>query len=177
MTDGQIEERVVLVDDLDRELGSEEKISAHMDGGKLHRAFSIFVFDPQGRWLLQKRAAGKYHYAGLWTNTCCSHPRPGEVVEQAAHRRLKEELGFDCPLFERFSFIYRAGSKSGLIEYEFDHVLTGAYGGQVRPDPHEVEHVDWLKPEDLSVKLAEDPESFTPWFRLAFMRVSQISAL
>ncbi|HRV31587.1 MAG TPA: isopentenyl-diphosphate delta-isomerase, partial [Kiritimatiellia bacterium] len=91
-------EQVILVDEADREIGSMEKVAAHKNGGTRHRAFSVFVFDEQGRWLLQQRAAGKYHFAGLWTNACCSHPRPGETTEAAAHRRLVEELGFDCPL-------------------------------------------------------------------------------
>src|SRR5262245_54825248 len=98
--------RVILVDANDGEVGKEERMRAHREGLR-HRAFSIFVFDRAGRLLLQRRAAGKYHSGGLWSNTCCSHPLPGESVLDAAHRRLREEMGFDCPLQPSFTFVYK----------------------------------------------------------------------
>lgn len=101
-------EQVILVDERDRALGVEEKLRAHRDGGMLHRAFSIFIRDPAGRVLLQLRSRRKYHFGGLWTNACCGHPRPGEATDRAAHRRLREELGFDVPLSEVSAFVYRA---------------------------------------------------------------------
>lgn len=166
------EEQVILVDEQDRPLGVMGKLAAHERGGVRHRAFSVFIFDPQGRWLLQRRAAGKYHFPGLWTNACCSHPRPGEGTADAAHRRLQEELGFDCPLQERFQFEYQATSEAeGLTEHELDHVFTGIYSGAVDYDPEEVGNVRWVAPADLEREVSEHPETFTPWFKLARDRV------
>lgn len=165
-------EQVILVDERDRPVGAMEKLAAHRHGGVRHRAFSVFILDPRGRWLLQKRAAGKYHFPGLWTNACCSHPRPGEDTAAAAHRRLREELGFDCPLTERFQFEYKADSAAeGLTEHELDHVFTGIHDGPVRPDPAEVGATRWVAPADLERELQAHPELFTPWFKLACDRV------
>jgi len=119
------EEQVILVDENDNEIGVEEKISAHEEPPKLHRAFSVFIFNPQKQMLLQQRALSKYHSPGLWTNTCCSHPRPGESSEDAAHRRLMEEMGFDTDLMEAFTFTYKAPFDNNLTEWEFDHVFIG----------------------------------------------------
>jgi len=121
-------ELVVLVDENDNEIGVEEKINAHRKG-LLHRAFSIFVFNSKNELLLQKRAADKYHSGGLWSNTCCSHPRPGENLKDAAHRRLQEEMGFDCSLREVFSFLYKKSFDNGLTEHELDHVFFGKFDG------------------------------------------------
>lgn len=161
------EERVVLVDGADRETGSMEKLAAHRDGGHLHRAFSILLFDANGRWLLQRRAAGKYHFPGLWTNACCSHPRPGESVADAAARRLREELGVTVPLEERFAFVYRADSPAELLtEWEYDHVLTGVLpeGAALAPDPAEVEEVRYWTEREIDGTIVSDPSCFTPWF-------------
>ncbi len=169
------EEQVILVDAQDREIGTLEKLAAHRNGGVLHRAFSVFLVDPQGRWLLQQRAAGKYHFPNLWTNSCCSHPRPGEQTADAARRRLREELGLDCPLTERFQFVYRATSEAeGLTEHEFDHVFTGVYSGEIRPDPEEVAAVRWIAPAVLEREVREHPGRFTPWFKIALERVRQV---
>lgn len=119
-----MEDFVILVDNNDREIGLMEKMQAHREA-VLHRAFSIFIFNSRGEILLQQRAYTKYHTPGLWTNTCCSHPRKGETVADAASRRLFEEMGMICPLEEKFSFIYKADVSQGLIEHEFDHVLIG----------------------------------------------------
>ena len=169
------EEQVILVDGADREVGTMGKLAAHENGGTRHRAFSVFIVDSRGRWLLQRRAAGKYHFPGLWTNACCSHPRPGEQTADAARRRLREELGLDCPLTERFQFIYRATSEAeGLTEHEFDHVFTGVYSGEIRPDPEEVAAVRWIAPAVLEREVREHPGRFTPWFKIALERVRQV---
>lgn len=169
------EEQVILVDADDREIGTLGKLAAHENGGTRHRAFSVFIVDARGRWLLQRRAAGKYHFPGLWTNACCSHPRPGEDTAAAAHRRLREELGFDCPLAERFQFEYRATSAAeGLTEHELDHVFVGRHGGAIQPDPEEVAAVRWIEPAALEREVRERPETFTPWFKLALERVQAV---
>ena len=166
------EEQVILVDADDREVGTMEKLAAHERGGVRHRAFSVFIVDARGRWLLQRRAEGKYHFPGLWTNACCSHPRPGESTADAAHRRLREELGFDCPLTERFQFEYKAASEAeGLVEHELDHVFTGMHEGEIHFDSGEVGAVRWIERAALAQELRERPETFTPWFKLAMERV------
>src|SRR4051812_34432219 len=121
-------EQLILVDAHDRELGAGEKLQVHL-AGALHRAFSIFVFDAAGRLLIQKRAPGKYHSAGLWSNTACGHPRPGEATAPAARRRLREEMGLDCELHEAFEFLYRAELGDALVEHEYDHVFVGTHVG------------------------------------------------
>lgn len=160
-------EHVILVDRDDVPLGTREKQDAHLDGA-LHRAFSVFVFDSAGRMMLQRRAASKYHSGGLWSNTCCSHPRPGEATAAAARRRLREEMGFDCVLEPAFSFVYRADVGGGLIEHEFDHVFLGGFDGAADPAPGEVDEWKWARPETLARQLRDEPERFTYWFRVAF---------
>jgi len=165
-------EEVVLVDQEDKEIGREEKIKAHQEA-KLHRAFSIFILNSRGEWLLQKRAKEKYHCGGLWTNTCCSHPRPGEAVEEAAHRKLKQEMGFDCDLKRVFSFIYNAPFDNGLTEHELDHVLIGKWDGEPEMNPEEVEEFKWISPEELKKDVLEHPEKYTPWFKIVLKRVEE----
>jgi isopentenyl-diphosphate Delta-isomerase len=160
-------EHVILVDPEDTPVGTREKQRVHAEG-MLHRAFSIFVLDSEGRMLLQRRALSKYHSAGLWSNTCCSHPRPGEATAAAAHRRLFEEMGFHCPLHTAFSFVYRAPVGGGLVEHEYDHVFLGLFDGD--PAPAEAEVAEWRR-VDLSTLRAElraRPGDFTYWFRVAF---------
>ncbi len=157
---------LIAVDALDRETGRVEKVDAHR-GGILHRAFSVFIFDEDDRLLLQRRARRKYHSGGLWSNTCCSHPRVGESVGEAAHRRLLEEMGFDCPLERVFGFVYRAPLDGGLVEHEFDHVLVGRFGGVPAPDGQEVEDWRWAALSTIQSELAEDPSAYTAWFKLA----------
>ena len=159
-------EMLIAVDEQDHETGVVDKVTAHRDG-ILHRAFSIFVFDEADRLLLQRRARDKYHSGGLWTNTCCSHPRAGESVLDAAHRRLREEMGFDCPLQAVFGFVYRAALDGGLVEHEFDHVVVGRFPGEPVPDVREVEDWKWEPVSAVRSRLAEDPEVFTAWFRPA----------
>lgn len=165
-----MQEQVILVDRHDRQIGVEEKLKAHREG-KLHRAFSIFIFNERGEMLLQKRASGKYHSGGLWTNACCSHPRPDESIEQAAVRRLKEEMGFDCALKKAFDFSYEARLDHEVIENEFDHVFVGQYDGQVRPNPSEVMGYRWLSIQRIKDELDRCPENYTVWFRIALAKM------
>jgi isopentenyl-diphosphate delta-isomerase len=158
-------EHVVLVDADDRALGSMEKLRAHAEG-RLHRAFSVFVFDRGGRLLLQRRAPVKYHSPGLWSNTCCGHPRPGEDVADAAARRLGEEMGFRTDLRPRFRFVYRAELPPGLVEHELDHVFAGAFEGEPRPDPSEVDAWRWIDLGELAREIAARPDAFTAWLRI-----------
>jgi isopentenyl-diphosphate delta-isomerase len=160
-------EQVILVDEQDRVTGAMEKMEAHKKAA-LHRAFSVFIFNERGEMLMQQRALDKYHSAGLWTNSCCSHPRPGEDTGQAAARRLQEEMGFDTPLTKAFDFIYRADFENGLAEHEFDHVFIGTYGGLVQPDPREVCNFTWSSMDKIARDLHEHPELFTAWFHIAF---------
>ncbi len=170
MLSADIDERVILVDAADRPIGIAPKLAVHRDG-RLHRAFSVFVFDPRGRLLLQRRALGKYHSGGLWSNTCCGHPRPGETTAAAATRRLHEEMGFDCPLQPAGAIVYRARVVEELWEHEYDHLFTGRHEGDPRPDPAQVEEWRWIAIDDLSVELQEKASSFTPWFQPALQRV------
>ena len=165
-----MEERVILVDEADRELGTEGKLRAHREA-RLHRAFSVFLFDAEGRMLLQRRAAEKYHSGGLWTNTCCSHPRPGEEVGAAARRRLEEEMGLRCELERAFTFVYRAELDDGLWEHEYDHVFIGSVDVDPEPDPAEVEGWRWVAVEEVEREMEAHPERFTIWFRIAFDRL------
>jgi isopentenyl-diphosphate delta-isomerase len=158
-------EFVILVDELDQEIGQMEKQEAH-EKALLHRAFSVMVFNSQGEMLLQQRAMNKYHSGGLWTNTCCSHPRPSEEVEMAAHRRLLEEMGFDCALQLHQTFIYKAPFDNGLTEHELDHVFVGEYNENPAFNPEEVNDYQWIKLADLYDQLKSDPEKFTVWFRM-----------
>jgi isopentenyl-diphosphate delta-isomerase len=157
-----MEELVILVDERDRERGTAAKLAVHRSG-QLHRAFSVFVFDAAGRLLLQRRAGAKYHSGGLWTNTCCGHPRPGEDVVSAAERRLKEEMGFGAPLKQVGAFTYRADVGSGLVEHELDHVLVGAFDGEPAPAPGEVDAWRWLAPQSVLAACAAHPARYTPW--------------
>ncbi|MGI0141631.1 MAG: isopentenyl-diphosphate Delta-isomerase [Candidatus Micrarchaeales archaeon] len=162
---------VILVDENDKQIGTMEKMAAHSNGAKLHRAFSIFVFNSKGECMMQRRALTKYHSIGQWTNTCCSHPFAGESISDAAHRRLKEEMGFDCDLTEEFSFIYRAEVGKGLTEHEYDHVLFGIYNGAAKPNPEEVDSYKWVSLEALSEDVKKNPSNYTPWLKIALNRV------
>jgi len=157
-------EQLILVDAQDRELGVGEKLQAHVEG-VLHRAFSVFIFDAEGRLLLQKRARTKYHSGGLWSNTACGHPRPGETTREAARRRLREEMGFDCELRAAFEFLYRAELDGELIEHEYDHVFVGHHEGDPAPDPNEVEDWRWMTLAELRRGLLEEPQSYSYWLK------------
>ena len=157
-------ELVVIVDSSDTGVGVLGKIEAHRRG-TLHRAFSVLVSDSDGRLLLQKRALSKYHSGGLWTNTCCGHPRPGEQVSAAAARRLMEEMGIDCKLTPLFCTSYRAAVSNGLVENEFVHVFGGWFDGVPKPDLCEVEEWRWEGLAAITVDIAQHPECYSVWFR------------
>jgi isopentenyl-diphosphate delta-isomerase len=163
-------EQVILVDKDDCEIGVMEKMEAHKQS-VLHRAFSVFLFNPQGKMLLQQRALTKYHSAGLWTNTCCSHPRPGETLENAVSRRLIEEMGITTKVFKAFDFIYQAELPDNLNEYEFDHVFIGNYDADVRPNHLEVANFVYQSIEEVEANLESHPEKYTVWFKIAFPKV------
>ncbi len=164
---------LILVDDEDRVVGFDEKMAVHQNGGRLHRAFSILIYNSSGEMLLQRRAASKYHFGGLWTNACCGHPVQGQELLDAAHRRLQFEMGFDTPLEETLSFIYKAeDSKSGLVEHEYDHVLTGTYDGDPVPNPDEADKFKWLPVPDLRADMKRDPSRYTPWFQIVMERLA-----
>jgi len=159
-------EEVLLVNERDEVIGTEEKIKAHLDGA-LHRAFSVFILNSADELLLQRRTPTKYHSKGLWSNTCCGHPRPGETVEQASHRRLQEEMGFCAKLEKGFEFTYHAKLEDGLTEHEFDHVLTGKFDGIPQPDSREVAEWRWMDLPSLQLDVEQHPEHYTYWFRLS----------
>lgn len=162
-------ELLTLVDTQDRPIGTCEKAEAHRRP-RLHRAFSVFLYSAKGM-LLQRRAEGKYHSGGLWTNACCSHPRAGEALEEAVPRRMEQELGLRADVREVFSFVYCAKFAEDLWEYEYDHVFLGWCGEEPVLDPAEAEEYRWVSFADLRRELVERPEAFTPWFLIAAPRV------
>lgn len=163
-------EYVILVDEQDQPVGTAEKLRAHVEGW-LHRALSVFVFNTDGALLLQQRHPAKYHSGGLWSNTCCSHPRPGEDVTAAAHRRLKEEMGFDCDLERVSHFFYKAKLDETLYEHECDHLFSGRFDGTPVPNAEEVADWRWVDVHALAEDLAAHPERYTFWLPLALQRV------
>ncbi len=163
-------EHVILVDENDIEIGQMEKLQAH-ESGDLHRALSVFLFNSKGELLLQQRALAKYHSPGLWTNTCCSHPRPGEESKDAAVRRLHEEMGMSCTLEKSFDFIYRAEFENGLIEHELDHVFIGSTDELPTINPQEVESWRYVSKESLVADIHNNPDNYTVWFKICLPRV------
>lgn len=163
---------VILVDKNDHQIGVMDKLEAH-EKGLLHRAFSVFVFNDEGHLMIHQRALTKYHSPGLWTNTCCSHQQMGETCEEASHRRLGEEMGFDCDLEEIFQFIYRAEFSNGLIEHEYDHVFIGHFNDLPNINPEEVNAWKWINPKELEADLKINPNKYTEWFKLSWERVLQ----
>ncbi|MBK9079388.1 MAG: isopentenyl-diphosphate Delta-isomerase [Hyphomicrobium sp.] len=159
-----IEEQVILIDDADHQTGTAEKLDAHR-AGALHRAFSIVVWNSDGRMLLQQRALSKYHSAGLWTNTCCGHPRPNEDVAEAAARRLAEEMGLRCPLTPLGTIRYRAEFSNGLTEHEIVHVYRGLHNGAVTPNPDEANAYAWRTLDEVREDVAAAPQNYSVWFR------------
>ena len=161
-----VEERVVLVNNDGEEIGTMGKQEAH-EKGLLHKAISIIIYNSDGEMLIQQRAHSKYHWAGIWSNSCCSHPRENESFAAAAHRRLFEELGFQTDLTEEFDFIYKAFDEpSGLTEHEFDTVFTGVYDGEMNLNPDEVEAVEWIRPLALMEDVRKYPEKYSFWFKI-----------
>ena len=159
-----IENNIILVDELDNEIGVEEKLEAHKKG-LLHRAFSIFIFNSKGELLLQQRAKSKYHSGRLWTNTVCSHPMPNENLTDATKRRLQEEMGFFTETKEIFSFMYKSEYENGLTEHEFDYVFFGFYNDNPIPNKDEVEDYKWVTIKDLENDVEQNPNNYTTWFK------------
>lgn len=158
-------EHVILVDELDNAIGTMEKIEAHQKG-ILHRAFSVLLFNSKGKILLQKRAIAKYHSGGLWTNTCCSHPLPGESMLEATRRKLIQEMGIDMIPEFAYKFIYKTNLDNNLIEHEYDHVFIGTYDGDPIINNEEVEDWKFTDLPSLRTDIKENPEAYTFWFKL-----------
>ncbi len=161
------EEKVILVNEKDEQLGLMPKLEAH-EKAVLHRAFSVFVLNKNGELMLQQRAAHKYHSPMLWTNTCCSHQRDGESNLEAGKRRLFEEMGFVCELKEVFSFIYKAPFDNGLTEHELDHVMVGAYDEAPNINKEEVNAFKWMTLEAVKNDIDRQPKIYTEWFKIIF---------
>ena len=155
---------LILVNTQDQAIGRMEKLAAHQEG-RLHRALSVFIFNSRGEYLIQKRADAKYHSAGLWSNTACSHPLPQETSLQAANRRLREEMGLEAKLEFKFKFMYRCQFDSGLVERELDHVFTGICDEPPQLNPQEAADFQWISLPDLKQAIQKQPERFTFWFR------------
>ena len=161
------EEKVILVNEKDEQIGLMPKLEAHKKA-LLHRAFSVFIFNDKNEVMLQQRALDKYHSPGLWTNTCCSHQRHGETNIEAGKRRLQEEMGFVVELHESISFIYKAPFDNGLTEHEFDHVLIGKYNEMPIINPDEVACWKWMPLEEVKIDILKQPELYTEWFKVIF---------
>jgi isopentenyl-diphosphate delta-isomerase len=157
-------EHVILVDERDNEIGSMDKMEAHVKGA-LHRAFSVLLFNSKGEILLQKRSLHKYHSAGLWTNTCCSHPGPTETMEAAVRRRLREEMGIDLQPEYLFKFLYRVELPNNLVEHELDHVYIGLFNGEPMINIEEVENWKYVSIAAVKIDMLQNPEAYTYWFR------------
>lgn len=167
---GTSDDLLILVDNNDREVGFMNKLSVHR-AGLLHRAFSVFVFNTKGELLVQQRADGKYHSAGLWSNTCCSHPIKGEEFEDTIARRLKEEMGIKCETDFQFSFMYKAVFENGLVENEFDHVYFGTTDDTPHPDNDEVKAWKYIDMRQLKEEIDTHPERFSAWLKICFPKV------
>jgi len=161
------EDKVILVDKNDNQVGLMPKLEAH-EKGVLHRAFSIFIFNSKYELLLQKRASSKYHSGGLWTNTCCSHPREGEDTLDAANRRLDEEMGIKTSLRKVYDFIYKAELDNQLTEHEFDHVFYGVCDRDPILNKDEAEDFKWVDMETLNNDIIKNGNNYTVWFKIAF---------
>ncbi len=165
-----VEEQVILVNENDEPIGNMGKMETH-EKGLLHRAFSVFIFNDNGEMLLQRRALNKYHSAGLWTNTCCSHPRLNESTLDAANRRLMEEMGLRADLQHKTSFIYKTPFDNGLTEHEYDHVYFGNSNTIPTINPNEVDSYRYVSIQDLKKEIASHPENFTSWFKIVLEKV------
>lgn len=166
----ETEELLILVDENDVETGHSDKDTVHKKG-YLHRAFSVFIFNSMGFLMLQRRAMGKYHSPGLWSNTCCSHPRKGEKTSAACSRRVMEEMGIQCNLNFAFSFTYRAEFENGLIEHEFDHVYFGFTDKIAKPNAQEVMDWKYISIKELQKNILTNPEDYTEWLKICFAKV------
>lgn len=167
--------RLILVDENDMPTGTAEKMEAH-EKALLHRAFSVFIFNSKGEMLLQQRALKKYHSGGLWTNACCSHPYEGQDTKTAAENRLQEEMGFTLPLTKAFEFVYTAPFDNGLTEYEYDHVFTAIYNGDIQPDGEEVMDFCYMTTNAIKDSIQSHPHKYTEWFKIAFPKLENYLA-
>jgi len=165
-------EEVILVDENDVETGTMEKMAAH-HGAHLHRAISVFITDTEGRWLLQQRTLEKYHSKGKWSNTCCSHPAPGELTIEAANRRLMQEMGMTADLTDLFQFQYKAELENNLTEHEIDHVFLGVTNQLPNPNTSEVMNYRYLSFEELQLEIENAPDQFSEWFKMIYKDVHQ----
>ncbi|MDZ4716163.1 MAG: isopentenyl-diphosphate Delta-isomerase [Cytophagales bacterium] len=164
-------EEVILVDENDQAIGTMEKMEAHRTGA-LHRAFSILVFNSKGEMLLQKRADTKYHTGGLWSNACCSHPRPGEEISSAARRRLEEEMGITAEPRFSHKFIYKVSFPDNLVEHEYDHVFVSTFDGPPRINKSEVKDWKYADLQELKTHMDKSPLEYTPWFKIIMDHLS-----
>ena len=162
--------KVVVVNEKDEPIKEADKMEAHLHG-ILHRAFSVFIFNSKQQMLIHKRAANKYHGAGLWTNACCSHPQWGEDIAKSALQRLEYEMGINCKIEKLFSFVYKAEVENGLVEHELDHVFMGFIDDEPTINTEEVEEYKWISKQILLQQVHSDPEKFTHWFRIAVDKV------
>ncbi|GAC1628726.1 MAG: isopentenyl-diphosphate Delta-isomerase [Nevskia sp.] len=165
------DEPLILVDADDREIGYLAKAEAHLGHGTLHRAFSLFVFNPAGALLLQQRAKGKRLWGQFWSNTCCSHPRRGETMDIAIHRRLKEELGLSCEFSFLFKFQYQAQYDAEGAEHELCWVYAGRSSALPKVNANEISAVRWIGPDALDAEILAKPAQFTPWFKIEWARI------
>jgi len=165
--------QVILIDENNKEIGFEDKLVAHRLG-KLHRAFSIFIFNDKNEILIQKRAIDKYHSSGLWSNACCSHPLPYLALENEIHSRLIYENGFDCDLKELFSFKYKCKFPNNLFENELDFVYIGKYNGNIILNKEEASDYKWVSFDKLQIEILKTPKLFTYWFKLILKDYSHL---
>lgn len=165
------QELLILVDNYDQQLGTREKLVVHQLG-ILHRAFSLFIFNSKGELILQQRANEKYHSAGLWSNTCCSHPKFGEELIDAVYRRLEEEMGIICQVEFAFSFIYKAKLENGLTEHEYDHVFFGVNDDYPKPVKTEVINWKYMNLSNLKKDIKINPQQYTPWLKICLEKVT-----
>jgi len=170
--DRPVSDILILVNDQDNQIGSEEKQAAHTKG-LLHRAFSLFILDENGDMLLQQRALDKYHSGGIWSNACCSHPRDGEDLETAVARRLSDELGISCEAEKKLEVVYKLDVGGGLIEHEYNHTFVAQIprSTQITPHPEEVASVKWISLTDLEAELDANSDTYSSWFRLLYPKV------
>jgi isopentenyl-diphosphate delta-isomerase len=164
-------EQLILVDELDREVGFKAKTDCHLGQGTLHRAFSIFVFNRNNELLLQQRSPSKMLWPNFWSNTCCSHPRRGESMDLAVSRRLTQELGFDCPLEFLYKFKYQAQFGTIGAEHEYCWVYYGRYDGRVDVNVNEIAAWRYIGIDALERELAAAPDTFTPWFKMEWLHI------
>lgn len=157
--------KIALIDKNDNIIGYEEKLKVHQEG-LLHRAFSIIIFNSKGEMLIHQRALDKYHSANLWTNACCSHLAENESMDKYIHKRLIEEMGFDCELDYLMKFNYRVELENNLIENETDYIYKGLYDGIVSPNPSEVRNWKWTTMKELNKEVKANPDNFTHWFKI-----------